>query len=342
MKAAVLTTIGGPLVTAEVGLGPLSYGQVRVRVLLSGICGAQLLEIDGHKGNAKYLPHLLGHEGSGRVEEVGPGVTRVRPGQKVVMHWRKAAGVESDPPVYLYRKKSITSGRVVTFCEQATCSENRLTPIGEDAPDELCALLGCSLSTALGIVERDAAIQFAERVLIIGCGGLGVNLIRACAMRLAGLIHVLDLKKEKRQLAYQMGATEYFDVSSGDWWRAAVLEGVKYDVILDTAGAALTAEQALPFLAPSGRFIMVGQPRPDVAFTLRNAVHFFEGEGKRLTATQGGGCVPHVDIPRYEKLWRMGKLNLTGIVTDTLPLSQVNRAIELVRDGQAGRVMLAP
>src|SRR3989344_1211684 len=100
MRAAILEKISAPLVIGDVELTDLLFGQVLVKVLVSGICGAQLQEIAGNKGNAKFVPHLLGHEGAGIVEKIGVGVTRVKPGDKVVMHWRKGDGIESDFPVY--------------------------------------------------------------------------------------------------------------------------------------------------------------------------------------------------------------------------------------------------
>ena len=101
MKAAVLETINHPLSIREVELTDLKVGQVLIKIIVSGLCGAQLHEIRGHKGNAKFLPHLMGHEGCGIVESVGPGVTTVKVGDKVVMHWRPGTGIEAPPPTFL-------------------------------------------------------------------------------------------------------------------------------------------------------------------------------------------------------------------------------------------------
>jgi S-(hydroxymethyl)glutathione dehydrogenase/alcohol dehydrogenase len=115
MKSAVLEIINHPLAIREVELSELVVGQVLVKVLVSGLCGAQLHEIRGHKGNAKFLPHLMGHEGCGIVDEVGPGVTTVKPGDKVVMHWRPGSGSESTFPNYTLDGKVISSGKVTTL-----------------------------------------------------------------------------------------------------------------------------------------------------------------------------------------------------------------------------------
>ena len=341
MIAAVLTRINEPLELAEVKPGTLAYGQVLVKVLASGICGAQLQEIRGEKGNAAHLPHLLGHEGVGIVEEIGAGVTRMQPGERVVMHWRKASGIESEFPTYRFRGKTMTSGRVITFAEQAICSENRLTPVADDAPLELCALLGCGLSTALATVENEANVRFGESVMVIGCGGLGTNLIRACVMRCAHPIVSVDINSNKSAIAYHAGANLYLDCTANEWSEIPALAKVKgFDVIIDTAGSPSSMEKALTFLKPSGRYIMVGQPRPGESVALLNARHLFDGEGKSIRATQGGQFRPDVDIPRYVELWRSGLLNLDGLITHRLPLAKINDGIELVRAGEAGRVLI--
>src|SRR3989338_3133911 len=137
MKAAILEEINGPLVVGEVGLSELMFGQVLVKVLVSGICGAQLQEIAGNKGNGKFVPHLLGHEGCGIVESIGVGVTRVKKGDKVVMHWRKGEGIESDFPTYTFKGKPMRSGKITTLSEYSVVSENRVTPVPAHTPNEL-------------------------------------------------------------------------------------------------------------------------------------------------------------------------------------------------------------
>src|SRR5262245_51819520 len=132
MQAAILEQLNSPLRLAQVTPEDLQYGQVLVRVIASGICGAQLQEIAGYKGNAKYLPHLLGHEGCGIVEATGPYVQRVKPNDRVVMHWRKASGIEAAPARYRLNGKQIGGGPVTTFCEQAVVSENRITAVPQD------------------------------------------------------------------------------------------------------------------------------------------------------------------------------------------------------------------
>lgn len=332
-QAAVLTTLDAPLTLAEVESHPLEYGQVLVRVLVSGICGAQLQDIRGEKGNAAYIPHLLGHEGCGIVEEVGPGVTSVDVGNKVVLHWRPGLGVESGFPYYNFDGRTISSGKVTTFNEFSVVSENRITRVPHETPNELCALLGCGLSTALGTIENEANLLMGESILIVGCGGLGLNLIRVARMRLAGTIHALDISEKKAISSTDAGA-DVFGVSFEDF------NDMRYDVIVDTTGNPHAIADALMLLAPSGRFIMVGQPGPKQGIMLHGARHLFDGTGKTIKATQGGRFNPTLDIPRYVGLWKSNQLRLDGIITHRLPLAQINEGLDLVRQGQAGRIMI--
>lgn len=346
MIAAVHTKVNAPLSIMEVSVpAVLDYGQVLVQVLASGICGAQLQEIAGHKGDPKHLPHLLGHEGVGIVKRCGFGVSRVKNGDKVVMHWRKAAGTDAPAPIYWNTHNATTpvrAGKITTFNQEAIVSENRLTPVPEDTPNELCALLGCGLSTALGTMERDAAVKFGESVMIIGFGGLGVNLLLAARLAGATPITVVDVHESKRKQAIKMGAD--FFLNSGVHTRPACPDRRPADwspsVIIDTAGSPASILWAMPLLADSGRYILVGQPKPDEAITIANARHLFDGEGKTLKATQGGGFKPDVDIPRYVRLHKAGLLNLKGIITHRIRLEDINEGLDMVRKGEASRVLV--
>lgn len=334
MKAALLTEINQPLVlTDAIAPLPIQPGQVKVKVIMSGICGAQLQELRGEKGT--HFPRLLGHEGCGIVDKVGPGVTKLREGQKVVMHWRKGSGMESQFPRYLYQGKVITSGQVTTFSTHSVCSENRLTPVPDDVPPELCALLGCGLSTALGVMENEAKLKMGESVLIVGCGGVGLNLIRVARMMGASRVVGRDngAYQKKFTSALACGAHEVECVHGGE-------ANESFDVIVDTTGFPHAMSQAAQRLKSGGRFVMVGQPKDLDSVVLFNARHLFDGEGKTIKATQGGGFNPDKDISRYVAMWRSGHLNLDGIITHYSPFADINAAIETVKNGEAGRVML--
>src|SRR6516225_2974488 len=163
MKAAILVEQRIPLVVDEIRLPrALSVGQVLVKIHASGICGSQLGEIDGVKGPDSFLPHLLGHEGSGTVIAVGPGVRHVYEGQKVVLHWRKSRGIEAELPVYTWQDRKVNAGWVTTFNEYGIVSENRLTPIPDDSDMDIAALFGCAVTTGFGVVSNNARVKIGE------------------------------------------------------------------------------------------------------------------------------------------------------------------------------------
>ena len=334
MKAALLEKIDAPLVIRELLPTMLMPGQVLVKVKASGICGAQLHEIRGHKGNEKFLPHPMGHEGCGIVKEVGPGVTTVKEGDKVVMHWRPGAGIESDFPKYVINNtdKLITGGKCTTLSEESIVSENRVTKVPSDTPTVLAAMLGCSLTTALGIIDNECDLKFGESVAVIGCGGVGLNLLQAAKMRSAFPIYGVDINDNMMDLSMQMGADVY----------ASSLDNIphKVDVILDTTGIPAVISQAFDKLAPSGRLILVGQPQPGTSLNILNPLSFFDGQGKSVRASQGGGTKPEVDIPRYVALANRGIIDYETLHTDTFKLDEINEAFDLLKSGNAGRIII--
>ena len=332
MKAAVLEKLNSPLVIREVFPTELLPGQVYVKVLSSGICGAQLHEIRGHRGNEKFLPHLMGHEGCGIVKEVGPGVTTVKEGDKVVMHWRPGSGIESEFPKYHLGEKIISSGKCTTLSEFSIVSENRLTKVPRDTPTVLAAMLGCSLTSAMGIIDNECNLKFGESVAIIGCGGVGLNLIQAAKMKSAYPVYGVDINDKMFDLTHQIGV----DIFTCD------LEFIphKVDVILDTTGVPEVISKAFDKLAPSGRLIMVGQPAPGTDLNIFNPLSMFDGQGKSIRASQGGGTKPDEDIPRYIKLANREMLDFNTLHTDTFALDNINDAFDLLKTGNAGRIII--
>jgi S-(hydroxymethyl)glutathione dehydrogenase / alcohol dehydrogenase len=341
MKAAILETINAPLVVAEVGLKKPSKGQILVKNLVSGICGSQLQEIAGNKGNAKFVPHLLGHEGCGIVEEVGAGVKTVKKGDKVVLHWRKGAGLESDFPMYTYKGKDMQSGKVTTFSEYSIVSENRVTRVPKSTPDDFCALLGCGLSTALATIENEAKLKRGENILIVGAGGLGACFIKAAKIAGASSIICVDIHDHKEQAVKKIGAQHFINSAKENIRDGLDRIGVKdVHVVIETSGNKKSIESTLPLLAGGGRYIQVGQPKPGESIEIENALHLFGGEGKTIKATQGGQFSPSKDIPRYVKMQKKGSLSISGLVTHRTSLDNINDAITLMREGKASRIMI--
>ena len=332
MKAAVLVEIDAPLTVCDVELTELEVGQVLVKVLVSGLCGAQLHEIRGHKGNAKFLPHLMGHEGCGVVEAVGDGVTTVKVGDKVVMHWRPGTGIEAPFPSYILNGNPMSSGKVTTLSEYSIVSENRLTTVPQDTPAELCAILGCALTTAMGIIDNEVDLKFGESVAVIGTGGVGLNLIQAAAMKSACPIIAVDNNLSKEQMCLDLGASKFY--TSIDQ-----IEG-KVDIVIDTTGIPEVISQGISILSNTGRMILVGQPAPGKFVEVMNAVNLFNGIGQSIKATQGGKTNPQEDIPRYIRLHKEGLLDVSKLITHTFTLDQINEAFDLLKTGNAGRIMI--
>lgn len=332
MKAVVLEKINEPLTVRDVELTELKVGQVLVKILVSGLCGAQLHEIRGYKGNEKFLPHLMGHEGCGIVEEVGPGVTTVNVGDKVVMHWRPGSGIEAPFPSYIMDGKSMSSGKVTTLSEYSIVSENRLTTVPQDTPNELCAILGCALTTALGIIDNEVELKFGESVAVVGCGGVGLNLIQAASLKSACPIYAIDANPNKKELCLTAGAS-YFTSSIAD-----VKE--KIDVVIDTTGIPEVITESINKLSNRGRMVLVGQPSPGKMVEVMNAVNLFNGVGQSIKATQGGKTNPQEDIPRYIRMYQEGILDVKQFVTHRFKLEQINDAFDLLKSGNAGRIII--
>lgn len=332
-----------PLTVADVELGELSFGQALVKVLVSGICGAQLQEIAGNKNNAQFVPHLLGHEGCGIVEDVGTGVTKVKKGDKVVMHWRKGDGIEADFPTYTFKGKTMRSGKVTTFSEYSIVSENRITPVPHEISNDFCALLGCGLSTALGTMANEAQVRPDESVMVVGLGGLGACLVKAARFSRASPLIGVDVYNNKKDVLKSLRGDLFINGAKENILETIQRElGIKdVNVIVDTSGNARSIADTIPLLGDGGRYILVGQPKPGESVEIKNANHLFgSGEGKTIKATQGGRFSPSKDIPRYVKLYQAGLLDIDNLITHRTTLDNINDAIEMMRTGKANRIIV--
>jgi len=336
MKAAVLVRQNAPLEICEVEIPPLGVGQVLVKVAYAGICGKQIDEISGRRGEDPHLPHLLGHEGSGTVEGVGPGVRKVRPGGKVVLHWMRGSGIQSEPPRFDEAgvpkdvgARRFSAGWVTAFSEYTVASENRVTPVPEDARLDVCALLGCAVTTGLGIVFRQARLMPGQSIAVFGCGGIGLSVVMAAKLVSAFPIWAMDKSSEKLDLAVQLGA---------DIGAKATTGLVGFDVAVDTTGVAKIREEAYTATGEDGMAILAGVPGCGDKMSIDSfPLHL----GRRLCGSHGGDTVPDADIPRYYDLYRRGALPLDGLITDRVPLAGINEAIERMRRGDiVGRCLI--
>lgn len=341
-KAAVLVELKQPLEVVELDLPEeLAFGQVLVEIHYSGICGAQINEIEGAKGPDKFLPHLLGHEGSGTVLAAGRGVKRVTPGDRVVLHWRQADGVQSEAPAYGWNGRKVNAGWVTTFNTHAVVSENRVTPISGDFDLKIAPLFGCAVTTAVGVVNNDAHVKVGQSVVVFGLGGVGLNIAQAAAMVSAHPIVGIDIVDSKLEMAKQFGTTHAINSRNVADLSAEIRKIVGdsgADVIIDTTGNARVIEQAYDLTHADGKTILVGVPKKGDNISIYSLPLHFK---KVLTGSHGGGAEPHLDIPRYVRLMQAGKFKLDGLVTHEFKLDAINEAIAVVRSGEAGRVLVA-
>lgn len=340
MKAAVLVEQNAPLVVAQVEMPPLDVGQVLVKIAYSGICGKQLEEVDGKRGDDPYLPHLLGHEGSGVVEDVGPGVRKVKTGDHVVLHWVKGSGIDSPPPRYSWDGTSVSAGWVTTFSERSIVSENRVTPISKDVGLEAASLLGCAVTTGLGIAFNDAELKPGHSIAVFGAGGIGINVIQGASLVNAHPIVAIDLHAARLEQALNFGATHTIDAGSADP-HAILMElsgGKGFDVAVDTTGVSEVRQTAYQATSNTGRTIFAGVPHHEERITIDSfPLHF----GRRIIGSHGGATSPDTDIPRYLQLYRLGKLKLDEQIGLRYSLDDINQAVLGVRNGEVGRSIIS-
>jgi S-(hydroxymethyl)glutathione dehydrogenase/alcohol dehydrogenase len=338
-KAAILAKSRAPLMVDEIELpDALNVGQVLVKILYTTICGAQINEIAAAKGPDKFLPHLLGHEASAIVLETGSGVSSVKPGDTVVLHWRPSLGIQCFPPSYKWRGEKLNAGWVTTFSEYSVVSENRMTPIPADYDLKVAPLLGCAVTTAAGVINNDAKVKIGESVVIFGVGGVGLNVAQFAHLAGANPIVAVDLVDSKLDMAKARGATHTLDAVKIKDIPAAIRDIVGSegpDKVIETTGVKYVIEQAYDITHADGTCVLVGVPSEKVTiYTL--PIHF----NKVLTGSHGGDAAPHVDIPRLIRLTKAGRLSFDGIITHEYSLDDINAALDMVRSGDAGRVVL--
>jgi len=338
-KAAVLVESRKPLIVDNIELpDTLGVGQVLVKILYTTICGAQINEIAAAKGPDKFLPHLLGHEASATVVEIGLGVTNVKPGDTVVLHWRPSLGIQCAPPAYKWRGAKLNAGWVTTFNDYAVVSENRMTVIPPDYDLKVAPLLGCAVTTAAGVINNDANVKIGESVAVFGIGGVGLNVIQFAQLAGAHPIIAIDVIEAKLEMAKSRGATHTLNPSKAGDLDAAIREITGKggpDKVIETTGVKSVIELAYELTHADGTCVLVGVPNEKVSiYTL--PIHF----NKVLTGSHGGDARPHIDIPRLIALSKAGRFSLDGIITHEFPLDEINEALDTVRSGTAGRVLL--
>jgi S-(hydroxymethyl)glutathione dehydrogenase/alcohol dehydrogenase len=337
--AAVLVDLGKPLELADLSIPALKAGQVLVEVTYSGVCHTQVGEARGHRGEDKFLPHCLGHEGSGVVREVGPGVAKVKPGDRVILSWIKGSGADVPGTVYDWNGKKVNAGGITTFATYSVISENRLTVVPDGLSMRLAALVGCAVPTGAGVVFNTAQPRPGQSVVVFGVGGIGSCAVAAAALSGCTPVIAVDVNPDKLALARRLGATHTVHSKESD----AVGEILKVcrggvDFAIEATGIAPVMRQALACVrSQGGAAVVIGNARFGTTLEIDPREL---NQGKRLLGTWGGDNVPDRDYPRYCKLLAAGRLDLEPLLSRSYGLADVNAALDDLEHGKAARPLL--
>lgn len=340
--AAILYKSNSELVIDEITLPEkLLKGQVLVELITSGICGAQINEIDAVKGPDKFLPHLLGHEGYAQVLEIGEGVSTVEAGDFIVMHWRPGSGIEAETAKYKWRGSDLNSGWVTTFNRHCVVSENRVTRIEpKKLNKEIIPLLGCALTTALGVIKNEANINASDDLLIFGAGGVGLTLIKVAKYLGVNSIIVVDTNKAKINKAIGIGAHKgviFIDKQQTLAELRSIYKIKSPTVAIDTSGQPSAIEICYEVTDINARVILVGVPKIGSNVNIYTLpLHL----GKSIKGSKGGDSNPAVDIPLLSDLISSKKLNFSDFPTSIYKFENINQSIFDLRSGIVGRIIL--
>lgn len=317
----------------------LQRGQVLVEVTHTSFCGTQVEEIFSSSRNARYMPHLFGHEASARVLATGPEVRAVQTGQEVVVHWRKSSqGLDSDPGIYRKGGEKLNSGKVVTLSTHAVVPENRISPIPSGVPASSAALLGCSYSTGWGAVIKSGNLRSGEAVLVIGFGGVGRAAVVAAQAHAARSIVVIDPRDLSNSDISTFGDTTVFTTidhwlsvtgGAGDSWP---------ELVIDTAGVVENLEKIIDTVTSDSRIILVGMPKNGERLKLDTQKLL---DGLSIKGSNGGDMDPAVDFEQMSRdLDRYtGTPQTSGVVK--LDWSELKNALELQAKGLLTKVVFS-
>ena len=365
MKAVVLRAAGGAAELTDVDLAPPGRGEVRVRIVAAGVCHSDL-----HVSRGDWplpMPLVMGHEGSGVVLEVGPGVEHLIEGDPVVLSWIAPCGKcrhcvtghearcqlsatvvgpggvlddgtsrlsSAGQPIYHYLGVS-------SFAEQAVVPASGAVKIRADAPLDLCALVGCAVATGVGAVRNTAGVEAGATVAVIGCGGVGLSVVQGARLAGAERIVAIDVLADKVALAGELGATDVMVARPGtaaDLLHELLPDGVDY--AFDAIGHTSTTEQAIAMLGLGGAAVVVGLP-PAGARASFEPLTLAEAD-QRIIGSNYGSVRPAVDLPRLVDEVMAGDLRLDAMVSGRRPLAQAQAALDDLASGRALRTLLIP
>jgi S-(hydroxymethyl)glutathione dehydrogenase/alcohol dehydrogenase len=356
MRAAVCFEFGQPLVIEDVVIDPPQTGEVLVRITATAICHSDIHLLRGELGGD--VPVVTGHESAGVVESVGPGVTRVQSGDRVVVSLLRSCGscfycVIGSPqlcagkeafPLATENRLHLRSGEPIGqgawvggFAEYAVVHESQLVIVDADMPLDRACLLACGVITGLGAVVNTARVRVGSSVVVIGVGGVGVNAVQGAVLAGAKAIIALDPVESKREGARQFGATHALDSNRTDLVEAiaALTDSRGADYAIVTVGNAAAIEQGWAVIRPGGTVVAVGLPK--VGDLIRIPAIEAAITEKRLLGSMMGSTRLSVDVPRLVELYRQGRLKLDELITARYPLEQINGGIAAVERGEALR-----
>ena len=341
VRSAVLYELGHPLKIIELDLPAPEQGEVLVKVIASGICHTQLLEIKGENATGSHIPNLLGHEGSGIVVSVGKKVTKVREGDHVILSWIRGYGTSTSPQPIEHNGQQINRGSVTTFSDYTVVSENRVTPIRKDMPLRPLALIGCAVATGMGMVFNNARVEEGSSIMVIGCGGIGINAVHAASIAKARTIIAVDRLEEKLEVAKRFGATHTVNSSKLDLnqelEKLTNQQGLDYAI--EAVGKKETMEVAYNSVKKtSGKAILCGVPNPPGQTIEIDPFPLYYG--RQLVGTSGGETNPDIDFDDYCSMYIDGVLKLDDMISHVLSLDDINEGIELMKAGKCIRILI--
>ncbi|MDQ6616310.1 MAG: Zn-dependent alcohol dehydrogenase, partial [Actinomycetota bacterium] len=361
-KAAVLVAIDQPLeVRTDLEVDEPHEGEVLVRLAASGVCHSDLSMQDGTIMTP--TPIVLGHEGAGVIEAVGAGVTDLAPGDHVVISWVPQCGScyycqRGQPEICERTTMSVAMGYLLdgttrfssggqalyqmaavgTFAELSVIPAVSAIKIPSDIDLKVAALIGCGVLTGVGAALNTAQIGAGDSVAVVGCGGVGLNVIQGAAIAGAGTIMAVDVHRSKLELARKFGATDVVDASRRDAVGAVMeLTGQRgADVVFEVIGLQQTIDQTIAMTRRGGQAILVGVPRMDVTVNVPAFFGVVLAE-KTIRGCWYGGSDVRRDVARIIELYRDGKLKLDELIAQTIALEQVNQAFDALKVGDSAR-----
>ncbi len=354
MKAAVCREHGKPLVIENLALDEPKTGEVRVKIAACAICHSDIIYMDGGWGGE--LPAVYGHEASGIVERVGPGVSLVKPGDHVVVTLIRSCGhcffcAQGDPHICETRfpldfssplhgdggEKIVHGLRTGAFAEQVVVDASQVVVIPDSVPLDSASLLACGVITGLGAVVNTAKVAPGSSVVVVGTGGVGLNSVQGAALAGAKTIVALDLADGKLEAARSFGATHTINTANENALGKiqSLTGGRGADYVFVTVGSTAAIEQSVDFARRGGTICIVGMP-PSGAMAAFEAVNIADS-GKKLIGSKMGSTRLQIDMPGLVDLYQQGRLKLDELISERYPLEEINAAIDSVRRGDALR-----